>query len=132
MRVDNWPLALSDRIEAWRTIPLVYGSSDCLQFCADIVKAITGEDHLDKFPAYHSRREAAAILLKSGGMRGLVASVLGEEKPASLAQRGDVVVGTGADGQDVAGICLGATWAGPGPKGIEFRPMAAVVAAWTV
>jgi hypothetical protein len=132
MRVDNWPLILAERVEAWRTVPLVYGKSDCLQFCADVVKSITGENHLDKFPIYGSRHQAASILIDAGGIRPLISSILGGEKPPSFARRGDVVVALGADGLEAAGICLGAHFANPSDDGLRFWPMTAAIAAWTV
>lgn len=111
---------------------LEYGKTDCLQFCADVVKAITGTDHLDKFPVYDSQLAAAKILVEAGGLRPLISSVLGDEKPAAWAKRGDVVVCVDSNGDQHAGICLGPVWAGPTEAGLIFPPMTKAIAAWTV
>ena len=132
MRVAGWPQILADRVEHWRDIPLVYGESDCLQFCADVVQALTGEDHSGSFPAYSSQLGAAKILVEAGGIKPLISAVLGKSKHPSKAMRGDVVVSIGADGMECAGICLGVNWAGPTESGIGFFSMTAAVAAWTV
>jgi len=110
---------------------LEFGTTDCCQFCADVVLALTGTDHRPSFPAYTSREEAETILVSLGDMVGLLSSVLGESKPVAKAMRGDVVAADFGDGL-AAGICLGVHCCAPGPKGLLFLPTAYAVAAWSV
>lgn len=130
-RVDNWPSVLADRIEHWRHVPLIYGESDCLQVCGDVVYHLTGVDYRDVFPKYSSKAGAEEILAAVGGLAALISSVLGQRKHPSKAMRGDVVVASVSEGY-VAGICLGAVWAGPTEAGLAFLPMSTAIAAWSV
>lgn len=130
-RVQNWPLVLAARVEEWRGRPFVYGSADCLQFAGDVVLALTGVDYRDRFPAYGSQDEAAAILAEHGGVAGLLTSLFGQPKPALQAQRGDLVAGDFGLGI-TAGVCLGVACCAPGAGGLVFLPTASAVAAWSV
>lgn len=131
MRVSRWPDILAAKVEQWRGRALEFGVTDCCQFCADVVLALTGTDHRASFPAYASREEAGTILASRGGMAGLLTSVLGEPKPIAKAMRGDVVAADFGDGL-AAGICIGVHCCAPGPKGLVFLPTAYAVAAWSV
>lgn len=131
MRVANWPLVLAGKIDEWRARSFDWGASDCCQFAADIVLALTGIDHRASFSMYASREEAESILAQHGGMAGLISSALGESKAVAFAGRGDVVAADFGDGI-AAGICLGAQCCAPGKRGLVFRPTVQAVAAWSV
>lgn len=131
MRVANWPQVLAGKIEEWRPRALVYGETDCCQFCADVVSALTGTDYRESFPSYASREEAEAILASHGGMVGLITSVLGGPKDWKQAQRGDVVAIDLGDGVACA-ICLGVNCCVPGPEGLVFARTSRAIAAWSV
>lgn len=130
-RVPNGPLVLAAKVEEWRYRPFVYGKTDCWQFPADVVLALTGVDYRDRFPRYNSCREALLILRRSGGMRGLATSVLGEPKPIALASQGDVVIGDFGRG-DTAAICLGVHCAAPAAHGLAFPMTASASLAWSI
>lgn len=131
MRVSDWPTVLVQKVEEWRYRPFEWGVSDCCQFAADVVLALTGTDHRAAFPQYGSREEAEAIIAQHGGMVGLLSSVLGEAKPVARAMRGDVIAADFGDGI-AAGICLGVHSCAPGARGLIFRPTLSAVAAWGV
>lgn len=99
--------ALTAVIERFVTAPMIYGQTDCLQLCAAATAVSAGVDHTCRFPRYNSRAEAMRIIYDSGGVRGLVESVLGPSKRGLEAQRGDIVI---LDiGHECAGVCLGRT-----------------------
>jgi hypothetical protein len=131
MRLDNWPQLLARKVEEWRDRPFVYGSQDCLQFPAECVLAITGLDYRDRFPQYESEMAAGRILVRCGGLDGLIISVLGKPKPVAAAQRGDVVAGDFGNGM-TAFVCLGLQSAGVGPAGLVFRRTAEMQKAWSI
>jgi len=131
LRVDNWPLVLSQKIEEWRDRPLEYGRTDCFQFAGDVVLALTGIDYRRSFPVYASRAEAAAILAANDGVIGLVTGVLGPQKPVAWAMRGDLIAADFGDALAV-GVCLGVHCCAPGPRGLVFIMTARAVAAWSV
>lgn len=131
MRVDNWPLILAEKVEEWRFRSFDWAASDCCQFAAEVVLALTGIDYREQFPRYESRQEAEEILTGLGGVPALVTSVLGEAKHSAFAQRGDVVACDFGDGIAV-GICLGVECCAPGPKGLVFRPTLTAVSAWSI
>jgi len=131
MRVTNWPDVLAEQIEVARLKPFVWGSWDCCHFVTAVIIALTGEDHSTKFPTYATEAEAYAIVAEYAGMQGLIEHALGSPKPASFARRGDVVMVDYTLGFQPA-ICLGASWAAPGPDGLVFQPMVDVLAAWSV
>lgn len=131
MRVDNWPLVLNQKVEEWRHVSLEYGGSDCFQFAAEVVLALTGVEHRGNFPRYASRAEAEAIIASHGGVSGIVTAALGASKPVARAMRGDLVfldVGEGA----AVGVCLGVNCCAPGPHGLVFKPTAVSIEVWSV
>jgi len=72
--VNLWPV-----FQRYYGMPFEYGKSDCCQFVADCIEAI--EPRYGDLAApfrYGSKREAASILRKHGGLEGLVTLILGE------------------------------------------------------
>jgi hypothetical protein len=132
MRVTGWPEILAAKVEEWRSRPFQYGSSDCLQFVADVVESLTGVDHRARFPRYKTRIGAARITARMGGVEGILTRCLGLPKPVARAFRGDVIVIATLNGP-TAGICLGVDCCFPGePSGLMFRKTADASAAWSV
>jgi len=123
-------LAYTAVIDAWRARPLVYGSGDCCQFVAEMIVALRGEDLRHLFPAYSSQAEAEDIIAAHGGLVGLVSHALGEPSHPSRAIAGDAVVYQEEDGREVAGVCIGARIAAPGPAGLVFPSMSRAIASW--
>lgn len=131
-RVANWPEILNRLIDDRRLTPFWFGQTDCCQFAAEIVSALTGSDHRSAFPAYSTRAEAEAILREHGGMVGLATSVMGEPKSVAWAQRGDLVAADFGDGIAI-GVCLGVHSCAPKqPFGLAVLLTQQAIAVWTV
>lgn len=132
-RLPDWPARLDAAIEAARARPFAWGSMDCCLFAADVVHALTGEDHAAAFRGrYASRREAVALLATLGGLEAVLTSVLGPRlAQARQAQRGDVVL-TRTPGGPAVGVCCGARAAFAAPTGLTFLPPSAWASAWRV
>lgn len=132
-RAANWPLILAAKVEEWRARPMVWGSVDCCQFCADVAQALTtgGPDHRAMFPPYSTREEADAIIANEGGMHALLTRALGESKPVAWAMRGDVILADFGDGL-APGVCVGVMSCTTGPRGLVFIPTAQAIRAWSV
>jgi len=131
MRVTGWKQVLDERVEHWRTAPHVYGTTDCCQFCADIVLALVGVDYRMAFPIYASREEAEQVIAAEGGMIQMLTSVMGPAKHVSQAMKGDLLAVDFGDGIAPA-ICLGLNCCTLGPAGLVFVQTRRAVAAWTV
>lgn len=130
MRRNDWPERLAEFVDAHRRVAFRWGENDCALFAADWVLEATGEDPAATWRGYASESEAQALIDAAGGMRGLVS--LQERATTLLAQRGDVVLAE-HEGQQVFGVVVGGGWyAAPGVRGLEFRPMSEVLAAFEV
>lgn len=80
---------------------------------------ITGVDYRDRFPRYGSPIGAGRILLRHGGVEGIVSSVLGDPQPLARAIRGDLVAGDFGQGMTVA-VVVGVHCCAPGAAGLIF------------
>ena len=118
-------------VEDWRGRPLAYGVTDCFQWVATAVHALTGVDYRERFPKYASRDEADAIIGEAGGVAVLLIGCLGDPIPQGRATKGDIVVADFGDGLTPA-VCLGLNCCTPSPRGLSFIPTARAVAAWAV
>ena len=131
MKTATWAEELAAGVERWRNVPRIVGQTDCGPFCADLVRAMTGVDHLGAFPAYSSEDEAAAIIAGFGGVEAMLSSVLGNSKHPSRANVGDVVA-LAIGGAPGMGICIGVQTACPGVEGLVFVPTLSGTAAWSI
>ena len=134
-RVEDWPERLHEYIDLVQNEPFAWGVFDCCLFAADAVRVITGFDGAASLRGrYSTEAEAVALLAaEDGGLYGYVCNVLGAEKPALAAQRGDVVMLAETDIRMAAlGICLGARAAFTGPRGLSMIPLDQCVCSWMV
>lgn len=131
MARDN--LAMLAVIEAALAQPFRWRRGrDCVSFSGACVAAQTGRDPLADLPRWRTRREALAIARGLGGLEAAVDARLPLRLPPALAQRGDIA---GLPERGAFGIRLmvieGATLVGPGARGLERLPRAAMVTAWS-
>lgn len=132
MRSVDWRERLEAEIESARTRPSVFGTHDCLQFCARCVQAMTGENYAARFPSYDSQEAAQVILDAHGDVTGLLTPLFGEPVAPNLAQCGDVVMAI-VKGRETAGMCLGTHCVFPGiAAGLSFRTRECIVHAWRI
>jgi len=137
MRNHYWPRDLAAFIESQRTRPFQYGQFDCMLFCADAIKSITGVDYAESLRGYTSIAEANAIIDRYGSKEALISAVLQRDPiHISAAMRGDVVLATLPtvdDGQsDCAGVCLGQFSAFPKDVGVRLIATATARMAWRI
>lgn len=108
------------------------GARDCVSFIVAGAEAQTGVDLLAGIPRWKSRREALAVAEQLGGLEAALDARLPRVPPA-LAQRGDIA---GLIEDSAFGIRLmlveGDTLVGPGTRGLERLPRAAMVLAWSL
>jgi hypothetical protein len=104
---------------------------DCVGFAGAAIAAQTGIDPLADLPRWRTRAEALALAEAEGGLEAGVDKRLTRIAPA-LAQRGDIA---GLPDDSAFGLRLmvieGATLVGPGARGLERLPRAAMVRAWS-
>lgn len=132
-RINEWPEALSATVDAYRSRPHEWGRSDCCQFAAECILAMTGTDLREQFQPYADEDEAQSIIEDCGGVAGLVSLVLGDPKHVSRAQVGDVVAYASPEGESV-GICLGVNTVSMNAAAgkLVYWPTLRGIAAWSV
>lgn len=92
-RLEGWQKNLSDYLKARQKMPFAWGEHDCMAFVAHGVEALTGEQLFENYAGYSDQAGAKAILLKHGGIDGILTKKLGEGHTRIMtARRGDVVV----------------------------------------
>jgi hypothetical protein len=129
MRRQDWAEAMSAYIDTVRDTPFAWGLHDCSTFAAGAVRAMT--DRVVEMPSVPSARAYADLLHERGSLLGLTRGVLGEDKPVSFANRGDVVL-LDLEDRPFLGICIGIEAVCPGPDGVIAVPMSCAIAAWAV
>lgn len=134
MRLDNWPRALADLVEARRATPFAWGSNDCATFAAEAARAITGEDYAaGQLGGYKTALGAARKLRGLGfaSIEDLAAADLPEISPA-FAQRGDLAIFDSAGQGPGLAVVLGQVIAAPGPGGLDLLRLQAARRAFRV
>ena len=120
--------ALQDFTIARSKMPFEWGVNDCALCAADWVKICTGIDYAAAFRGYTGAREALSLISTHGGLQAIATAALGEPVASGFETVGDVVL-IDFDGNEVLGICNGATTLGPGPNGLVAVTFP-VLAAW--
>jgi len=113
-RKADWEARLAAYLEPLRLRAFEWGVHDCCTFAAGAVAAMTDVDPMPEFRDRYSTAQGSARALKRFG-RGTLAATLDakfEAVPASLAQRGDIVMSDG-----LLGICWGAVLFAVGREG---------------
>ena len=143
-RVEHWDTrAFHNFLLAREKAAFAWGANDCALFAADGIKAMTGVDIAEDFRGKYSDEAGAFALIRelTGGMSVADAAVycarkheLPEWPKPLLAQRGDLVVFTGATGLLVAGLVHlnGRHIVAVGEGGLYRFPLTAIERAWHV
>lgn len=118
-RRKGWEQALFKFTASRLTTPYQWGATDCVLFGADCVEVMTGEDLAAEYRGtYDDALGAARIIARAGaGSLGEFVALYLPEIPVSRAQRGDIVIADGPEGDFVA-VCQGATCVGPSARGL--------------
>jgi hypothetical protein len=113
-RKPDWEARLAAYLEPMRARAFAWGKHDCCTFTAGAVEAMTGVDPMPEFRGkYRSAAGSTRALRRIGG--GDLPRTLDmkfQQIPASLAQRGDIIMHDG-----LLGICLGAAVVAVGREG---------------
>jgi hypothetical protein len=138
MRINNWPSALVDHIDANRKTPFAWGSHDCMLWGASCVEAITGIDPAAEIRGTYSSALAAYRIIESNGgfdetVGAFIPSGAETQTHRNLAMRGDLVTTTDDRGRKALGVCDGLWGVFPGPSGLTFIKRADLdLLAWKV
>jgi len=134
MRPENWTEILATSVDKASDHPFVWGQLDCCLFAADVVLAITGQDHAAEFRGHYSSATGAKkALLRygQGEIKETMSAKLGEPLPPLMAGRGDFVLAATELG-DSLGICMGAAAAFKSPNGVVYLRLDQCLCAWRV
>ncbi|HEY1723953.1 MAG TPA: hypothetical protein VGF89_00915 [Steroidobacteraceae bacterium] len=135
MRFPDWPQRLDAAIEVARSLPFAYGTHDCCLFAADVVLAVTGEDHAAQLRGtYTSEQDAQALLEQLGGLEAFVRSKLGEPIHVAMAGRGDIMLADAPPPATLSGlgVCIGLRCAFADTRGLAFIPRQRCRLAWKI
>ena len=134
-RYENWAHRLLNYLATVTREPFEWGSHDCVTFCADCVKAMTGGDPIQEIRGtWSTQRTAFKAMMEYGGtvdLAELCKKVGLTEIEVVRAQRGDIVVGRGEDA-DYFSVVVGHTAAGPASDGLRHTPLKFATAAFRV
>lgn len=132
-RRNDWQQRLFAEIERHARQPFAYGVSDCWTLANGAVREITGKPLIAGI-RYKSETGARRVLRKRGvdDVAGLVATVGLHEVAPVLAQRGDLGVTEGANGEPALVVNVGARWVGKTETGLMHIPRSRVVKAYRV
>jgi hypothetical protein len=99
-RLPDWERRLSQFIADNRDREFAWGDWDCILFATACAAELTGEDHAAPFRGQYSDRRGARRVLREIGQGTLLRTVDHhfKRKPASFAQRGDLVWHAGCVG----------------------------------
>lgn len=113
-RKPDWETRLAAYLEPLRARPFEWGAHDCCTFTAGAVEAMTGVDPMPEFRGSYSTATGSARALRRIGAGDLASTMDAkfEAVPASLAQRGDIVMSSG-----LLGICFGGFLIAVGSEG---------------
>lgn len=93
MRLENWPLLLSDYLAEKRHTPFEWGVNDCVMFAAKGLERLTGQNMYAMYEGYKTEAEAQEIIDNAGGMEALISRHLGPgSRDVLKASRGDLVM----------------------------------------
>lgn len=101
--------AIRHQYEAEKAEPFAWGRHDCLLWCANCAKAITGQDPAAHLRGRYKTAAGAARVMKTEGWRDLadVAASMFSEIPVASAQSGDWAHVVNDDGTDTLGVVMG-------------------------
>lgn len=131
-RFSNWPELLAEFIEERRNVPFAWGKNDCGIFLFDWIAVATGLDLAQVDRHYTTAKGARTVVERHGGMKQLALNLGLAEKPVGMAQRGDGVLSVLEDRATFGVVVGNAMWCGPGERGLTFRPIDDVMAAFEV
>lgn len=134
-RFEDWPIRLNAAIEAARGRPFAWGVHDCALFAFNIVRDLTGVDHVTVYrDSYRTALGAKRALRRHGGgsLPTAITRLLGTPIAPLRAQRGDVVLWAQPEQGDTVGVCLGGDAAFVADSGLVFVPLNQCSTAWRV
>lgn len=128
-RFPDWQARLGELLEQRREMPFAFGVNDCCTFPADCVLAVTGVDPGVGFRDHTDAAGAARRLAELGGVLGVGDKLFGSPVSPLMARVGDVGLVL-IEGRESLAVCNGATWLGPGERGLVARPLRDATRAW--
>lgn len=128
-RHRDWQSRLQACLAERRLRAFEWGQHDCCLFVCDCIEAMTGHDPAADVRGYSTELEAARLVKKLGGMRGIAGSRFGEEVPVLMAQVGDVGL-IEIEGRESLALCGGTHWLAPGLDQVESLPLNAALSCW--
>jgi hypothetical protein len=133
MRHHDWQKRFWAEIQLQSGEDFEWGKRDCVLSAARLMDVISDEGYLKKLSdrfMWANLREAVE-LMRSGTLKSLVSSVMGDIEPTVSLTWGDVALVVDDDERESLAINDGAQFVGPAQKGFRNIPFRCVVGGWS-
>ncbi|QDV34894.1 DUF6950 family protein [Tautonia plasticadhaerens] len=129
-RKPGWESLLGEYLHASASKPFAWGSHDCALYAATWVLLATGSDHVSRWKGDYATEFGARRAMIDRGFETVedIADHHLEEKPVTVAMRGDLVLHP----QGALGICNGLFSHFVTPQGLCVEETLACLKAWGV
>lgn len=131
MRPDDWPEKLEAYLRARSDQAFAWGANDCVTFAMDWVASVTGRDPIFDLRGWTDARAALRAIDAAGGIAVGMARRF-RAVPIGEARRGDIGIVQWGRARHACVIIQRVTCCGPGPRGLEVLPRAALLSAYEV
>lgn len=130
MRPQGWESLLAGHIAAARDREFAWGEHDCVLWCADWVRTLTGTDPASRWRGTYSTEAEAQTVLRALGLSAWadLGDVYLPETPVPQARRGDVLLHPAG----MLGICDGAHGYFLSARGVTRIEFLKCLKAWKV
>lgn len=129
-RLPGWEARFDAFLEARQRTPFAWGANDCASFGIASVEILTGADI---WPVtWSTATEALHVIAAAGGLEAAISTRLG---PPSgnwrRCRRGDIALAE-MNARPAVMVCTGQTLCGPGPLGLDHRPLDRALEVWRI
>jgi hypothetical protein len=134
MKYEDWQARFWRAMEESSGQPLVWGEQDCVLFGAKMADAISDGKYTERARAafaWSNEREAVE-LIRGGGLRALIESVLGEMQPWTRLAHGDLVLVVDDKQRESLAVHDGCQIIGKSASGVQRIPFRCVQGGWKV
>lgn len=130
MKTLEWKEILYDEIAKSSIIQFKWGENDCVKWSIGILRKITTNPL--PFGAEWQNKVEALKVLKERSLKKRIIDYLGDPKPITYANTGDLVMRIDPELGETLGICVGKDCAFLGKQGLVYYPLLDCSYCWSI
>lgn len=130
MKIDGWKEKLYDEIAKSSLIEFKWGETDCVKWSINTLRMIT--DNPLPFGVNWNNKKEALELLKEKSLKNRIVEYLGNPKPVTYMNIGDLVIRDDPELGETLGICIGRDCAFISKRGLTYYPLLDCKYCWSV